>query len=108
MNIFLSTIHMGTLEVSLSQRWLEPRLIFNLLTKEQYIFIDMRSTLSSCGWQISGRQGDGETNGKQGSRIISSGLFLFLIEKGGGGERGSEGGASLQVIFTEYVPLLGK
>ena len=45
----------------------------------------MRSTLSSCGWQISGRQGDGETNGKQGSRIISSGLFLFLIEKGGGG-----------------------
>lgn len=58
----------------------------------------MRSTLSSCGWQISGRQGDGETNGKQGSRIISSGLFLFFIEKGGGGERGSEGG-----IFTSYL-----
>lgn len=68
----------------------------------------MRSTLSSCGWQISGRQGDGETNGKQGSRIISSGLFLFLIEKGGvGGIKGGKG-ASLQVIFTEYVPLLGK
>ena len=33
---------MGTLEVSLSQRWLEPRLIFNLLTKEQYMFRDIR------------------------------------------------------------------
>ena len=33
---------MGILEVSLSQRWLEPRLIFNLLTKEQYIFRDIR------------------------------------------------------------------
>lgn len=86
---------------------LEPRLIFNLLTKEQYIFRDIRyEKYFELLWMAKFPEGKEMVKLMVNKDLELSlvGLFLFFDREGRWRERGSEGGHLLQVIFTEHVP----